>query len=255
MVLSGLLLHLVTWGHSTKISSSCVCVHESWLKSLFSRKATCFEILKNLLKHNPFTKSSPSKSNGRHGTNIVQSTSTKKLNWGREASPLSTTLCHVVQILLRSSAPQSTMYIYTAVLYILAELGIVHFPQFPRLSVWTSGGNSSSSREIYERAVYDRCCVEQCEQHLLFFSFSRSFALVYSILLPTYTIIHNRRLKCPCPYYVFLLFSENNSSSPECPTMGSYGDNDALIYEPSLGIVVLLSICYGVISLGAVVGK
>ena len=37
--------------------------------------------------------------------------------------------------------------------------------------------------------------------------------------------------------------------------MGSYGDNDALIYEPSLGIVVLLSICYGVISLGAVVGE
>ena len=40
--------------------------------------------------------------------------------------------------------------------------------------------------------------------------------------------------------------------------MGSYdgGDgDDALIYEPSLGIVVLLSICYGVISLGAVVGE
>ena len=50
------------------------------------------------------------------------------------------------------------------------------------------------------------------------------------------------------PSFLLPLLSENNYS--ECAAMDPYD-----LYEPSLGVEILLSICYGVISLGAVVGE
>ena len=51
------------------------------------------------------------------------------------------------------------------------------------------------------------------------------------------------------PSFLLPLLSENNYS--ECA--GAMDPYD--LYEPSLGVEILLSICYGVISLGAVVGE
>ena len=50
------------------------------------------------------------------------------------------------------------------------------------------------------------------------------------------------------PSFLLPLLSESNYS--ECAAMDPYD-----LYEPSLGVEILLSICYGVISLGAVVGE
>ena len=104
------------------------------------------------------------------------------------------------------------------------------------------GGQNSSYREIYESFTSGAALQNKSNIHILHLS-------------PFFPFSCHAPLHHPFGYVQgYYSLPENNSSSLECSVMGSY-DETALIYKPSLGIVVLLSICYGVISLGAVVGK